>query len=73
MLALLKQEEFDLDNQETAYTISTKDKEIIQIPILNFYSSAVIDLIYRLVIESRNLGGDCLSTSKQYLGRRKGS
>jgi hypothetical protein len=29
MLALLKQEEFNIDNQEVAFTASTKDKEII--------------------------------------------
>ncbi len=48
MLALLKQEDFDLDNQETAFTTSTKSKEIIQIPIPKFYSSAITDLIYKL-------------------------
>jgi len=47
MLALLEQEDFDLDNQETAFAASTKGKEIVQIPIPKSYSSAVRDLIYR--------------------------
>ena len=29
MLALLKQEDFDLDNQKTAFAVSTNSKEII--------------------------------------------
>ena len=46
MLALLEQEEFDLDDRETVYTISTKDKEIVRIPIPKSYSNAVMDPIY---------------------------
>jgi hypothetical protein len=48
ILALLEQEEFNLDNQETVFAVSTKDKEIVQIPIPKFYSKAVTDLVYRL-------------------------
>jgi hypothetical protein len=48
MLALLEQEEFDLDNQETAFAVSTKDKEIVQILIPKSYSTVVTDLVYRL-------------------------
>jgi hypothetical protein len=47
ILALLEQEEFDLDNQETIFAVSTKDKEIIQIPIPKSYSKAVTDPVYR--------------------------
>jgi hypothetical protein len=47
ILALLEQEEFDLDNQKTVFAVSTKDKEIIQIPIPKSYSKAVTDLVYR--------------------------
>jgi hypothetical protein len=47
ILALLEQKEFDLDNQETIFAISTKDKEIIQISISKFYSKAVTDPVYR--------------------------
>jgi hypothetical protein len=47
ILALLEQEEFDLDNQETVFAISIKTKEIIQIPIFKFYSKAVTDLVYK--------------------------
>jgi hypothetical protein len=47
MLALLEQGEFDLDNCETAFAVSTKDKKIIQIPIPKSYSTAVADPIYR--------------------------
>jgi hypothetical protein len=47
ILALLEQEEFDLDNQETVFAVSTKDQEIIQIPISKSYSSTVKNLIYR--------------------------
>ena len=46
MLALLEQREFDLDNCETAFAVSTKDKKIIQIPIPKSYSTAVADPIY---------------------------
>jgi hypothetical protein len=48
MLALLEQEEFNLDNQETTFAISTKDKEIVQIPIPKSYSKVVTDLVYGL-------------------------
>jgi hypothetical protein len=48
ILALLEQEEFDLDNQETVFAISTKTKEIIQIPIPKSYSKAITDPVYRL-------------------------
>ena len=48
MLALLKQKDFDLDNQETILAIFTKGKKIIQISISKSYSSIVTDLIYRL-------------------------
>jgi hypothetical protein len=48
MLALLEQEEFDLDNQETVFAVSTKDKEIVQILIPKSYFIAVTDLVYRL-------------------------
>jgi hypothetical protein len=47
ILALLEQKKFDLDNQETVFAVSTKDKEIIQIPISKSYSKAVTDLVYR--------------------------
>ena len=47
MLALLEQEEFDLDNCETALTVSNKTKEIVQIPIPKSYSKAVVNPIYR--------------------------
>jgi hypothetical protein len=47
ILALLEQEEFDLDNQETVFAVSTKTKKIIQIPISKSYSKAVTDLVYR--------------------------
>jgi hypothetical protein len=47
ILALLEQEEFDLDNQETVFAVSTKNKKIIQIPIFKSYSKAVTDLVYR--------------------------
>jgi Reverse transcriptase (RNA-dependent DNA polymerase) len=46
MLALLEQGEFDSDNCETAFAVSTKDKKIIQIPIPKSYSAAVADPIY---------------------------
>jgi hypothetical protein len=48
ILALLEQKEFDLDNQETVFAVSTKDKEIVQIPIFKSYSKVVTDLVYRL-------------------------
>jgi hypothetical protein len=48
ILALLEQEEFDLDNQETVFAVSTKDKEIVQIPISKSYSKAITDLVYKL-------------------------
>jgi hypothetical protein len=48
MLALLEQEEFDLNDQETAFAVSTKDKEIVQILIPKSYSTAVTNLVYRL-------------------------
>jgi hypothetical protein len=47
ILVLLEQEEFDLDNQETVFAVSTKNKEIIQIPIPKSYSKAVTDPVYR--------------------------
>jgi hypothetical protein len=47
ILALLEQREFDLDSQKTVFAVSTKDKEILQIPISKFYSKAVTDLVYR--------------------------
>jgi hypothetical protein len=47
ILALLEQEEFDLDNQETVFAVFTKDKEIVQIPIPKSYSKAVTDPVYR--------------------------
>jgi hypothetical protein len=47
ILVLLKQEKFDLDNQETVFAVSIKNKEIIQIPISKSYSKAVTDLVYR--------------------------
>jgi len=47
MLALLEQEDFDLDNQETVFAAFTKGKEIVQIPIPKSYSSVVTDPIYR--------------------------
>jgi hypothetical protein len=47
ILALLEQEKFDLDNQETVFAVSTKDKEIVQIPIPKSYSKAVTDPVYR--------------------------
>ena len=47
MLALLEQGEFNLDDQETAFAVSTKDKEIVQIPIPKSYSMAIADPIYR--------------------------
>ena len=47
ILALLEQEEFDLDDQETVFAVSTKDKEIVQIPIPKSYSKAVTDPVYR--------------------------
>src|SRR5438045_6768555 len=46
MLALLKQGEFDSDNQETAFAVSEKNKEIVQIPIPKSYSMAIADPIY---------------------------
>src|SRR5438045_4931011 len=46
MLALLEQGEFDSDNQETAFAVSEKTKEIVQIPIPKSYSTAVADPIY---------------------------
>ena len=46
MLALLEQREFDLDNCETTFAVSTKDKKIIQILIPKSYSTAVADPIY---------------------------
>ena len=46
MLALLKQEEFDLNDQETAFAVSEKTKEIIWIPIPKSYSMAVTDPMY---------------------------
>jgi hypothetical protein len=48
MLALLEQGELNLDNCETAFAVSTKDKKVIQIPIPKSYSTAVANLIYRL-------------------------
>ena len=48
MLALLEQEEFDLNSQEVAFAISTKDKEIVQIPIPKSYSIAITNPTYRL-------------------------
>jgi len=48
MLALLEQEEFELNGQETAFAVSVKDKEIIRIPIPKSYSMAITDLIYGL-------------------------
>jgi hypothetical protein len=48
ILALLEQERFDLDNQETVFAVSSKDKEIVQIPIPKSYSKAITDLVYRL-------------------------
>jgi hypothetical protein len=47
ILALLEQREFDLDSQETVFAVSTKDKEILQIPIFKSYSKAVTDPVYR--------------------------
>jgi len=47
MLALIEQEEFDLDSQETAFAVSGKTEEIVQIPIPKLYSTAVADPIYR--------------------------
>jgi hypothetical protein len=47
ILALLEQKGFDLNNQETVFAVSTKNKEIVQIPISKFYSKAVTDLVYR--------------------------
>jgi hypothetical protein len=47
ILALLEQKEFDLDSQETVFAVSTKDKEILQIPISKSYSKAVTDPVYR--------------------------
>jgi hypothetical protein len=47
ILALLEQQEFDLDNQETVFAVSAKDKEIVQIPIPKSYSKAVTDPVYR--------------------------
>src|SRR5436190_11911919 len=46
MLALLEQEEFDLNDQETAFAVSEKTKEIIWVPIPNSYSMAVTDPMY---------------------------
>ena len=46
MLALLEQGEFDSDNQETAFAVSEKTKEIVQIPIPKSYSTAVANPIY---------------------------
>ncbi len=46
MLALLEQEEFDLNGQEAAFAVSTKDKDIVQIPIPKSYSIAVADPTY---------------------------
>jgi len=48
MLALLEHKEFDLNNYKTTFVISTKDKKIIQIPLLKSYSVAVTNLTYRL-------------------------
>ena len=47
MLALIEQQEFDLDSQETVFAVSTKNKEIVQISISKLYSTAVADPIYR--------------------------
>jgi hypothetical protein len=47
ILALLEQEGFDLDNQETVFAISIKNKEIVQIPISKSYFKAVTDPVYR--------------------------
>src|SRR5436190_19595324 len=46
MLALLKQEEFNLNDQETAFAVSEKTKGIMQIPIPKSYSMAVTDPMY---------------------------
>jgi hypothetical protein len=46
MLALLEQGELDLDNCETAFAVSTKDKKVIQILIPKSYSTAVANSIY---------------------------
>ena len=48
MLALLKQEEYNLDNYKITFAIVTKDKKIIEIPIPKSYSKAIKDLIYKL-------------------------
>ena len=48
MLALLEQGEFNLDNCETAFAVSEKTREIVQILIPKSYSKAVADLIYGL-------------------------
>jgi len=47
MLALLEHKEFDLDNCETVFVVSIKDKKIIQIPLPKSYSVAVTNLTYR--------------------------
>src|SRR5436190_3450289 len=46
MLALLKQEEFNLNDQETTFAVSEKTKEIIWIPIPKSCSMAVTDPMY---------------------------
>ena len=48
MLALLKQGEYNLDNCKTAFAVSAKTKEIVQIPLPKSYSKAVANPIYRL-------------------------
>ena len=48
ILALIKQEGFDLDSQETVFAISEKTEEIVQILISKLYSTAVANLIYKL-------------------------
>ena len=47
MLALLEHKEFDLNNCETTFVVSTKDKKIIQIPLPKSYFIAVTNLTYR--------------------------
>jgi hypothetical protein len=47
MLALLEQEEFDLNNQETIFAVSTKDKEIVRILIPKSYFTAITNPVYR--------------------------
>ena len=46
MLALIKHREFDSDNYEVAFAISTKDKKIIEIPLPQSYSAAIKDPDY---------------------------